>query len=467
MWKHILIGCILLGVGLRAGFWLAGSASTDPHNDAADTIYRCAMHPTVISHQAGSCPVCDMDLVADESQSTATQDPSGEPTIAYWRAPMDLSYTSDQPGKSPMGMDLIPVYEDESGPQGMVTIDPVTMQNIGVKTALVERRALSRTVRALGRVDYDETGMSDVNTKVAGWVEKLLVDYTGQTVKKGQPLLELYSPELVAAQEEYLTALDYKKRLEKNTPGQEMTGVQDLLEAAAQRLRYWDITDDQIATLERSRQIKRTLTIFSPRQGVVIHKAVFAGAHINAGQHLYRIADLSTVWVYADIYEYELPWIKQGQNAHVELTYLPGQIFHGQITYIYPFLEAKTRTAKVRIQFSNPDGAFKPQMYAKVELQAPVSQETLVVPTQALIRSGARTIAVVSLGEGKFQSREVELGSEADGYFQVLSGLQEGMRIVTSAQFLIDSESNLKAAVQNMSSASPEESATREEAKEG
>jgi Cu(I)/Ag(I) efflux system membrane fusion protein/cobalt-zinc-cadmium efflux system membrane fusion protein len=383
-----------------------------------------------------------MDLVADESPSAATQNPSGE------------------------------VYEDESGPQGMVTIDPVTMQNIGVKTALVERRALSRTVRALGRVDYDETGMSDVNTKVAGWVEKLLVDYTGQAVKKGQPLLELYSPELVAAQEEYLTALDYKKRLKKNAPGQEMTavqdltGVQDLLEAAAQRLRYWDITDDQIATLERSRQIKRTLTIFSPRQGVVIHKAVFAGAHINAGQHLYRIADLSTVWVYADIYEYELPWIKQGQNARVELTYLPGQIFHGQITYIYPFLEAKTRTAKVRIQFSNPDGAFKPQMYAKVELQAPVSQETLVVPTQALIRSGARTIAVVSLGEGKFQPREVELGSEADSYSQVLSGLQEGMRIVTSAQFLIDSESNLKAAVQNMSSASPEESASGKEAME-
>ena len=409
------------------------------------------MHPTVVADHAGSCPICGMDLVKDEPKAQAR--PSGERQIAYWRAPMDPSYTSEEPGKSPMGMDLIPVYEDELGASGTVQIDPVTVQNIGVKTTLVKRQKLSRKIRTVGRVDYDETRMTDVNTKVAGWVEKLFVNYTGKVVKKGQPLLELYSPELVAAQEEYLTALDYHRRLEQRAAEEVVQRGRDLLVATSQRLRYWDITDAQIAELVHTRQVKRTMTIYSPQEGIVVHKAVFEGAHIKSGQHLYRIGDLSEVWVYADIYEYELPWVKVGQEAEVELSYLPGKVFRGRVTFIYPFLEPKTRTVKARISFSNPELELKPEMYTNVSIHSMVSQDALVVPVQAVIRSGERNIIVARLDEGKFQPREVKLGVEAEGYFQVREGVREGEKIVTSAQFLIDSESNLKAAVSSMGSA--------------
>jgi len=418
MVKYIVSIAIALGVGVGVGMWLMDGPKTEAAAEEAAT---------------------------------------GERKVAYWRAPMDPSYTADQPGKSPMGMDLIPVYEDELGAEGTVKIDPVTVQNIGVKTVQIERRSLSRTVRAFGRVDYDETRMTDVNTKIDGWVEKLHVAATGQKVEQGQLLLELYSPELVAAQEEYLTALDYKKRLEKEATADVVEGGAALVRASVQRLRYWDITDEQIAKLERTHQVTRTMQIYSPQEGVVVHKAVFDGAYIKAGQHLYRIAELSDVWVYADIYEYELPWIKEGQGAEVELSYLPGKSFHGKVTYIYPYLDAKKRTATVRMEFANPEGHLKPDMYANVNLKSPVSIDALVIPVQSVIRSGKRNVAIVSIGDGKFQPRDIQLGVEADGYYEVLDGLRAGMRIVTSAQFLIDSESNLKAAVQGMTSPTMEE----------
>jgi len=370
---------------------------------------------------------------------------------------MHPSVVSEGPGSCPVcGMGLVPVYEDElSGESGgTVQIDPVTIQNIGVKPARVERRSLRRTVRTVGRVDYDETRMTDVNAKIAGWVEKLYVNYTGQEVSKGQRLLEIYSPELVAAQEEYLTALDYQRRLQNSAGGEVAQGARDLLGSARQRLRYWDISDEQIESLKVSGEVRRTMTLHSPQEGIVVHKAVFEGAHISPGQHLYRIAELSRVWVYADIYEYELPWIQVGQEAEVELSYLPGRTFNGRVTYIFPFLESKTRTLRVRMSFDNADGKLKPEMYANVEIQAPVAEKAVVVPVQAIIHSGERRLAVVSLGEGRFQSREIEIGVEANGFYQVINGLREGDRIVTSSQFLIDSESNLKAAVGAMVSES-------------
>ena len=348
-------------------------------------------------------------------------------------------------------MDLVPVYEDELQAEGTVTIDPATVQNIGVKTAAVERRILHRTLRTVGRVDYDETRMTDVNTKIAGWVEKLFVDYTGQMVGKGEPLLQIYSPELVAAQEEFLTAVDYSERLRAGAEGDALAGARDLRSASLQRLRYWDISDRQIEALRETGKVRRTMTVHSPQQGTVVHKGVFDGQHIARGQHLYRIAELSQVWVYADIYEYELPWVREGQEAEVELSYLPGKTFTGKVTYVYPFLEAKTRTVKVRMAFPNPDLELKPEMYANVTIRSPLPAESVVaVPVQAVIHSGPRYVAVVSLGEGRFQPRDIRVGAEADGFYEVLEGLREGERIVTSAQFLIDSESNLKAAVGSM-----------------
>ncbi len=450
MWRYAIAVILSLAAGTAFGLWLggAGGAAMHAHQEEAD-LYRCPMHPTVVSDKPGSCPVCGMDLVADQPAGGGAS--GGERAVAYWRAPMDPSYTSHEPGKSPMGMDLVPVYEDELQAEGTVTIDPATVQNIGVRTALVERRALHRTVRTVGRVAYDETRMTDVNTKIAGWVEQLFVDYTGQMVEKGEPLLQIYSPELVAAQEEYLTAVDYSERLRSGAGGDALTGARDLLSASLQRLRYWDISDRQIEDLRQTGEARRTMTVHSPQEGTVVHKAVFDGQHIAPGQHLYRIAELSRVWVYADIYEYELPWVRQGQEAEVELSYLPGRTFTGKVTYVYPFLEAETRTVKVRMSFPNPDLELKPEMYANVTIQSPLPEASVVaVPVQAVIHSGPRRVAVVSLGEGRFQPREIRVGAEAGGFYEVLEGLREGERIVTSAQFLIDSESNLKAAISSM-----------------
>lgn len=410
--KTIVVIILALGIGFVAGIWLGGEEASEPH-DTGPAVYRCPMHPTVVSDRPAGCPVCGMDLVPD------------------------------QPGRSG--------HEGGHGEAvSEVRINPSTVQNMGVRTAGVERRALSRTVRAMGRVDYDETRMTDVNTKVTGWVEGLFVDFTGQEVKKGQPLLQIYSPELVAAQEEYLTALDYVQRLEQSASAEALKGAQALLGAARQRLIYWDIVEDQIAELEETRHTKRTMTIHSPQEGVVVHRAVFDGAYIRAGEHLYRIADLSRVWVVADIYEYELPWIEEGQAAEVELSYAPGRVFDGVVTYIYPFLESKTRTAKVRMVFDNPELDLKPEMFATVRIRSEVAKEAVVVPSQAVIRSGERNVVILDLGEGRFAPREVTLGVETGEVYEVTGGLRGDERIVVSSQFLIDSESNLKAALATM-----------------
>ncbi|MFP6647002.1 MAG: efflux RND transporter periplasmic adaptor subunit [Candidatus Latescibacterota bacterium] len=448
MKRTILSAALALALGVTLGIWW--QAGTEVHSESEDeadaAVYRCPMHPAVVADHPGTCPVCGMDMVADAPETAD----AGERRIVHWRAPMDPNFIADGPGKSPMGMDLIPVYEDELSAHGTVSIDPVTAQNIGVRTALVEKRPLQRLVRALGRVEYDERRMTDINTKVAGWVERLFVDFTGQQVTEGEPLLELYSPELVIAQEEYLTVLDYLERLEGQAADDDvLRGARELLAASLQRLRYWDVSEAQIERLRRERQATRTLTVHTPQDGVVVHKAVLDGAYINAGQHLYRIAELSRVWVTANVYEFELPWVAEGQEAEVTLSYLPGRTFRGRVTHVYPFLDGKTRTLKVRLSLDNPDRALKPGMYANVKLLA-AARHRPAVPVEAVIHSGERTIAIVALGEGRFQPREVDLGVQADGWYEILAGLREGERIVTSAQFLIDSESNLKSALSDM-----------------
>ena len=411
-WKSIVVSILALGVGIVLGIWLGGEDGPASH-ETGPAVYRCPMHPTVVSDRRGSCPVCGMDLVMDQTGRTGHEGDHGEEVAE-------------------------------------VRINPSTVQNMGVKIDVVQRMPLSRTVRTVGRVDYDETRMADVNTKVTGWVEGLFVNFTGQEVKKGQPLLEIYSPELVAAQEEYLTALDYVRRLEDSASAEALEGARALLGAARQRLMYWDIAEAQIVNLERTGETKRTMTIYSSQEGVVVHRAVYNGAYVKAGEHLYRIADLSRVWVYADIYEYELPWIKNGQAAEVMLSYVPGRVFQGVVTYIYPFLESKTRTARVRLVFDNPELELKPEMFATVKILSEVAKDAVVVPVQAVIRSGERSVVILDLGEGRFAPREVTLGVETGDVYEVTEGLLGGERIVTSSQFLIDSESNLKAALATM-----------------
>jgi len=375
---------------------------------------------------------------------------TSEKKIKYWVAPMDPTYIRKEPGKSLTGMDLIPVYEDneEETIPGAVKIDPTTMQNIGVRTAIAQARPIARRIRTVGVIAYDERRITEVQTKVEGWIEQLLVDFTGQKVEQDDLLVKLYSPELVSAQEEYLVALDARDKPGRRTI---LGGAESLLRSAREKLDYLDIPLHQIQELEQRRTITKTLHIHAPNRGVVVKKHVREGSYVKPGMPLYTVVDLSRVWVYADIYEYEIPWLREGEEAIMTLAYYPGQVWKGTISYIYPYLESKTRTLKVRLEFDNPDGRLKPNMYANIVIHAVVSEKHIAVPVEAVIRSGERNIVVVSLGKGRFLSQEVTLGVESgDNYYQVLDGLNEGDVVVTSAQFLIDSESRLQEAIAKM-----------------
>ena len=332
---------------------------------------------------------------------------------------------------------------------GTVQISPEKQQLIGVKFGTVEMRPLEKVIRTVGRVDYDEKRIVTVSPKIGGWIEDLYVDFTGRFVKQGEPLLTIYSPELVSTQEEYLIALRAKRDLSKS-PFPEVAGSGDsLAESAKRRLKLWDINDDQIKALEESGQAKKTLTLYSPFSGFVLEKAAYKGMNVMPGVALFKLADLSVVWLYADVYEYELPFVRLGQQASVQLASMPGETFTGRAIYIYPSLNPETRTAKVRFELPNPHGKLKPEMYANVEIKVHLGQK-LTVPEGAIIDTGLRQLAIIDKGNGYFEPREVKVGSKVDNYYEVIKGLKAGERVVTSANFLIDSESKLKEAVGGM-----------------
>ncbi len=376
----------------------------------------------------------------------------------YWKAPMDPTYVRDEPGKSPMGMDLVPVCPGESASvagEG-IRIDPALVQNMGVRTAPVARRDLARKVRTVGRVAYDERRVDHVHTKVQGWIERLFVEYEGELVRRGQPLLEIYSPELVSTQEELLLAARYRDATRESRFEDVSGGGEDLFQATRRRLELWDISKRDIERLLETGEVRKNLTLYAPTEGVVTHLMVRKGMEVGPNNNLYTIADLSHVWLYADVYEYELPWVREGQNAVIDLSYLPGRTFGGTVTYVYPFLDPKTRTARVRVELENPDLILKPDMFANVTIETQTREGVLAIPEEALIRSGRRSLAVVAVGEGRFSPREVVIGIDSgDGWVEVQDGLAEGDRVVTSGQFLIDSESKLQEAVQKMLAAKP------------
>jgi Cu(I)/Ag(I) efflux system membrane fusion protein len=449
MRKVIITAIVCIVLGLGAGWFLfRPSADTGKSKERKILFFRDPMNPQNTSPTPKKAPD-GMDFVPVYGDEGAT---SGEKKIAYYKDPMHPWFTSDKPGKAPdCGMDMVPVYAGESDVKG-IKIDPVVVQNIGVKTEVVRRRALTKTIRAVGKVTYDETKLYNVNTKIMGWVENLYVDYTGKAVKKGDRLLDIYSPELVNTQEEYLLALRYRDQLLASNVEEARKGAEELIQSAKRRLLYWDIAPEDIDAIEESGVPNKVMTIYSPADGIVMEKMVVNGQNIMAGMTLYKIADLSDVWVIADVYQYELAWVKLNQDTETELSYLPGKVLRGKVTYIYPFLNEETKTVKVRIEVPNPKGEIilKPDMYATVNIKSPLVVKAVAVPDQAIIRSGERNIVVVSLGGGYFDPREVKLGVIADGYVQVLEGIKEGEHIVTSSQFLIDSESNLKAAISQM-----------------
>jgi len=447
---------LLLAVALVAGYFLGASRHVshvgtvqDGEKTAATvkTQYTCGMHPFIIQDEPGNCPICGMKLTPLKPGAEATA--ATERKVKHWVSPMDPGYVREEPGKDYMGHDLVPVYE---GPAGSgVVIDPVTAQNMGIRTASVERRDLARTLRAVGLVTYEESRQFSINSKIEGWIERLYVNQTGQAVRKGQPLLEIFSPELVTAQQEYLLALDNSRRL-ANSPFPEIAdGSRRLLEAARTRLAYWDISTAQVQELERTRQLRKTLTLYSNFGGVVTDKKAFEGMRIMAGEELLQVSDLSRVWVNVDIYEYELPWVKVGQAVEVEIPFAVGKALPGKIAFIYPYLQNETRTIKARIELSNPDLELKPDMYANVRIKTQAMTGALAIPENAVLKSGKGQTVFVARGEGRFEPRSVETGITDDaGFVQILSGLGEGEEVVTSAQFMLDSESRLREAIQKM-----------------
>ena len=380
----------------------------------------------------------------------------GDKEILYWVAPMDPTYIRKEPGKSPMGMDLVPVYEDELVGGVAVSIDPVIQQNMGIRTALVKQEPLVFTIRTYGHITPDETRTTQINTKTSGWIETLYIDFTGKYVAKKEPLYEIYSPELLAAQEEYLVAFQNMQRLTGR-------GNQGLLASARRRLENFDIAPGEIDFIEKTGSVKKTLMVRSPFGGFVIDRKVEEGGYVKAGTMLFRIADLSRIWVEAHIYEYEFAWVAEGQAAEMTLPYQPGTVFYGRVSYVYPYLQPKTRDVVVRLEFENPDLALKPDMYADVRIKASAGRQGLVIPSEAVIRSGERNLVFVTRPNDKFTPRDVTLGLPVDGgKIQILTGLAPGETVVTSGQFLLDSESKLKEAVQKMLEAKREETQAEE-----
>jgi len=447
----------ILGVGLGGGGALLarrGHGHAEPSEApraAARDLYVCPMHPTISSDHPGDCPICGMKLVLAAAEKPG---PAGPRKIAFYRSPMDPKQTSPMPRKDEMGMDYLPVYDDEARGGGKpvdglvtVSIDPQRQQLIGLKTAAAARGSVGDTWRTVGKVAVDETRVHHVSIKVSGFAEQVFVDYVGKRVKRGEPLFTIYSPDLLSVQQEYLLALRTRTVLAAGDAAGD--SGKDLVDSARERLKLWDIPDAEIERLERTGKATKTLTINSPMSGVVTKKDLVMGHRVNEGDMPYEITDLSSVWVLADAYESDLARLRLGMTALLALPAFPNHAFKGKVIFIDPILDPKTRTAKVRIEFPNPTGELRPEMFGEVVMHA-TPRQGLRIPVDAVIDSGGSKVVFVAMGDGKFQPREVKLGVVAGDAAEVLSGLQAGEQVVTRANFLIDSESRLRASLSVM-----------------
>jgi Cu(I)/Ag(I) efflux system membrane fusion protein len=389
----------------------------------------------------------------EDRPKVAEKENRDETEVLFYRNPMNPEITSPIPAKGSMGMDYIPVYVNRHltvEPAGTVRIDPVVVQNMGVRTSTVERKNFARTVRAVGRVDVNEERILKLHPKVEGWIEEIFIDKSGEMVTEDDILLGIYSPKLVATQEEYLLALAGQEALSEFTIPEVRRGAEQLVESSRIRLEFFDVPDHQIHELEESKKVKKSMHIHSPAAGTVINVGVRRGQYVTPKTELYEITDLSDVWVYAEVYDYELPWIKEGDEVEMSLASLPGEVFGGVLSYIYPYAESKTRTTKVRIVFENKNFRLRPEMLADVKIYADVQHDVLVIPAEAVVRSSDETQVFVDRGEGKYEPRTVRLGVSSGNEVVVLSGLEQAEKVVTSAQFLIDSESKLNEATSKM-----------------
>jgi Cu(I)/Ag(I) efflux system membrane fusion protein len=373
-----------------------------------------------------------------------------ERKVLYYRNPMGLPDTSPVPKKDPMGMDYIPVYEgeadDEPASANQIRISTDKVQKLGVRTEKASLKAIEKVVRANGHIGPDERRVFTIAPKFEGYVEHLHANATGQAVAKGQPLFEVYSPELVSAQREYAIAAQGLQSL-KSADSETQAGMKQLADSSLMRLKNWDISDEQIRALAKSGEARRTMTYRSPVAGIVTEKKAVQGMRFMPGEMLYQVADLSTVWVLADVFEQDIGFVKSGAKAKLRINAYPDKEFGGTVTYVYPTLNVETRTAQVRVELANPDRLLKPGMFAHVELGVMARERAVTVPVSAVIDSGTRAIVLVQAKEGRYEPREVRLGARSDEYVEVLEGVKDGEEVVVAANFLIDAESNLKAAI--------------------
>jgi Cu(I)/Ag(I) efflux system membrane fusion protein len=427
--SSIILALVFVGAAATGGYWLGGRTHASSHAAAGGTVL-----PEALSGANAAVP----------ARKT--------PKILYYRNPMGLADTSPTPKKDQMGMDYIPVYEggdegaDQQGGTNQIRISTQKIQKLGVRTEAAGLRALGKTIRAAGRVEPNERRVYSVSPKFEGYVERLHVNVTGQPVAKGQPLFEVYSPELVSAQREYAIAAQGVQAMGA-AGGEALAGMKQLAESSLARLRNWDLSPEQIAALVKTGEAKRTITFRSPASGIVTEKKAIQGMRFMPGESLYQVTDLSSVWVLADVFEQDIGLVKTGSNASVKINAYPDKVFEGKITYIYPTLKPETRTVPVRIELANPGQLLKLAMFSQVELQVGAKGPVLTIPDSAVIDSGTRRIVLVQLQEGRFEPREVKLGAHSDKYVEVREGVKEGEQVVVSANFLIDAESNLKAAI--------------------
>lgn len=451
--QTITIAGFMLLLGLGAGYGLAPLLSGLDQQQASEDnkvlFYRNPMNPAITS----PAPAKD-DMGMDYIPVYAEVKKPAEKKVLFYRNPMNPAITSPAPAKDEMGMDYIPVYADGGSggdsPVGTVLIDGTVVQNMAVRTTVAKQQNLSRDIRTIGRVTYDEERVALLHPKYKGWVEQMFVDKTGEHVRKDTMLMSIYSPQLVATQEEYLLALNNAEAL-KDSPFKDVRdGAASLLSSVRERLQLLDVPAHQIRELKKTRKVMKGLHIHSPFDGTVMKIGARDGQRITPDTELYKIADLSRVWVIVDLYEDDMPWVKVGDEARMQVAGIPGRMFKGKVSFIYPYLEAKTRTLKVRLEFDNPELALKPEMFANVIVKASKQFNAVVVPLEAIIRTGEQDQVFVQRDIGKFEPRKVVLGVEADGLVQIVSGLQVGEKVVTSGQFLIDSESKLKEATAKM-----------------
>lgn len=412
--------------------------------------WTCGMHPSVRLKEPGQCPICNMQLVPVEKMDKNSGKMKGDPDRE-----MDEMQNVNEMDHRMHGMGSIRKPKDGNS-KSIFTVSPERQQRIGVKTEEIKVRPMTKKIRTVGLVELDETKIEHIHTKFSGWIDEVFVDYTFQHVKKGDPLFSIYSPELVSTQEEYLLALRSNKILSDNQFSEIREGSNSLVKASRRRLKLWDVSENQIKELERTGKVTESVLVYSPITGHVTLKNAFNNMYVEPNTRIYTIADHTTAWVNADIYESDISLIKEGQKARITVESLPGEVFEGKVSFIWPHLMAKTRTTKARLEFPNPDLKLLPEMYANVNIDIPM-KTTLTVPDSAVLQTGKQNIVFVDKGNGNMEIRKVELGHEAEGYYEVLRGLEKGDKVVSRANFLIDAESKIQSAVASWNDRSDKE----------